>query len=309
MSTFFFHIQTVSSSIAINNCFRFFISWKEAWNEILILPIYIVSLLHPLCTTVVIPGSDCVSWIQSHYKFCQEREAVHFASLLASHGYIFPIDEHVMTVRNDTNTLYRFQTAYFWPSHCWAPENTDYAVYLCKRTMQNKVRPSDCGTPLQLNLSTAHLLGAAPAGRLRSGKPCSTSENVLQEVGVHLHAGGGPGQGGQEERQAGTEDPGQSGESILGRVQAAPGAGQHHRDGHQENVQTKPDLRSGTNTSPWEQSAQQTTCCSSGKRSDRTQSVQLYLSTNPPPTTPLPIPIYISPRVTFSQTFSLQRNL
>ena len=32
----------------------------------------------------------------------------------------------------------RFQTAYFWPSHCWAPENTDYAVYLCKRTMQNK---------------------------------------------------------------------------------------------------------------------------------------------------------------------------
>ena len=80
-----------------------------------------------------------MSWIQSHYKFCQEREAVHFASLLASHGYIFPIDDHVMTVRNDHNTLYRFQTAYFWPSHCWAPENTDYAVYLCKRTMQNKV--------------------------------------------------------------------------------------------------------------------------------------------------------------------------
>jgi len=88
----------------------------------------------------VFSGSDCVSWIQSHYKFCQEREAVHFASLLASHGYIFPIDEHVMTVRNDHNTLYRFQTAYFWPSHCWAPENTDYAVYLCKRTMQNKAR-------------------------------------------------------------------------------------------------------------------------------------------------------------------------
>ena len=35
--------------------------------------------------------------------------------------------------------MIRFQTAYFWPSHCWAPENTDYAVYLCKRTMQNKV--------------------------------------------------------------------------------------------------------------------------------------------------------------------------
>ena len=38
---------------------------------------------------------------------------------------------------------FRFQTAYFWPSHCWAPENTDYAVYLCKRTMQNKVLTFD----------------------------------------------------------------------------------------------------------------------------------------------------------------------
>ena len=32
------------------------------------------------------------------------------------------------------------QTPYFWPSNCWEPENTDYAVYLCKRTMQNKAR-------------------------------------------------------------------------------------------------------------------------------------------------------------------------
>ena len=44
-----------------------------------------------------------------------------------------------MTVKND-NTFYRFQTPYFWPSNCFEPENTDYAVYLCKRTMQNKTR-------------------------------------------------------------------------------------------------------------------------------------------------------------------------
>ena len=69
-------------------------------------------------------------------------------------------------------------------------------------------------------------------------------------MGVHLHAGRGPGQGGQEERQAGAEDPGQPGESILGRVPATTRPGQHHRDGHQENVQTKPDLRPGANTSP-----------------------------------------------------------
>jgi regulator of G-protein signaling len=68
----------------------------------------------------------------------------------------------VLTVKND-GTYYRFQTPYFWPSNCWEPENTDYgkwkryekgiwisiaichphpapfpAVYLCKRTMQNK---------------------------------------------------------------------------------------------------------------------------------------------------------------------------
>ncbi len=33
-----------------------------------------------------------------------------------------------------------FQTPYYWPSKSWAPENTDYAVYLCKRTIQNKAR-------------------------------------------------------------------------------------------------------------------------------------------------------------------------
>ncbi|CAL1284270.1 unnamed protein product [Larinioides sclopetarius] len=58
---------------------------------------------------------------------------------MAAHGYFFPIDDHVLTVKAD-GTFYRFQTPYFWPSNCWEPENTDYAVYLCKRTMQNKTR-------------------------------------------------------------------------------------------------------------------------------------------------------------------------
>ncbi|KAL5008780.1 hypothetical protein ScPMuIL_014361 [Solemya velum] len=66
-------------------------------------------------------------------------EALHLAHLMASHGYFFPIDDHVLTVKND-NTYYRFQTPCFWPSKCGEPENTDYAVYLCKRTMQNKQR-------------------------------------------------------------------------------------------------------------------------------------------------------------------------
>jgi regulator of G-protein signaling len=78
-------------------------------------------------------------------------DALHLAHLLASNGYVFQIDDHILTVKND-GTYYRFQTPYFWPSNCWEPENTEYglgngqiwgkngnsAVYLCKRTMQNK---------------------------------------------------------------------------------------------------------------------------------------------------------------------------
>ena len=35
-------------------------------------------------------------------------EALHLAHLMAAHGYLFPIDDHILTVKND-NTYYRFQ--------------------------------------------------------------------------------------------------------------------------------------------------------------------------------------------------------
>ena len=81
-----------------------------------------------------------MNWLSIYLQSQDVAESLHFASLLASHGYLFPIDDHILTVKNDSNSLYRFQTRYFWPSNCWSPENTDYAVYLCKRTMQNKVK-------------------------------------------------------------------------------------------------------------------------------------------------------------------------
>ena len=37
------------------------------------------------------------------------QEALHFASLLSSHGYLFPIEDHVLVVKNDSTSLYRFQ--------------------------------------------------------------------------------------------------------------------------------------------------------------------------------------------------------
>uniref|UniRef100_A0A3B4TME3 Regulator of G protein signaling 6 n=1 Tax=Seriola dumerili TaxID=41447 RepID=A0A3B4TME3_SERDU len=66
-------------------------------------------------------------------------EAMHIGSLIAAQGYFFPISDHVLSLKDDS-TFYRFQAPYFWPSNCWEPENTDYAIYLCKRTMQNKTR-------------------------------------------------------------------------------------------------------------------------------------------------------------------------
>ncbi|XP_004922281.1 regulator of G-protein signaling 7-like [Bombyx mandarina] len=87
----------------------------------------------------VFTGAELVSWLARHLQLDEPWEPLHLAHLLAAHGYLFPIDDHCLTVKND-NTYYRFQTPYFWPSNQWEPENTDYAVYLCKRTMQNKAR-------------------------------------------------------------------------------------------------------------------------------------------------------------------------
>ncbi|XP_017771922.1 PREDICTED: regulator of G-protein signaling 7 isoform X2 [Nicrophorus vespilloides] len=87
----------------------------------------------------VFTGSDLIMWMIKNLDVEDQAEALHLAHLMAAHGYFFPIDDHMLTVKND-GTFYRFQTPYFWPSNCWEPENTDYAVYLCKRTMQNKTR-------------------------------------------------------------------------------------------------------------------------------------------------------------------------
>lgn len=87
----------------------------------------------------VFTGADLIQWMMKNLVIDDISEALHLGHLMASHGYLFPIDDHVLTVKND-NTFYRFQTPFFWPSHTWEPENTDYAVYLCKRTMQNKTR-------------------------------------------------------------------------------------------------------------------------------------------------------------------------
>ncbi|XP_034497865.1 regulator of G-protein signaling 6 isoform X3 [Ailuropoda melanoleuca] len=87
----------------------------------------------------VVTGTDIVQWLMKNLSIEDPVEAIHLGSLIAAQGYIFPISDHVLTMKDD-GTFYRFQAPYFWPSNCWEPENTDYAIYLCKRTMQNKAR-------------------------------------------------------------------------------------------------------------------------------------------------------------------------
>ncbi|XP_061668189.1 regulator of G-protein signaling 6-like isoform X1 [Syngnathoides biaculeatus] len=87
----------------------------------------------------VVTGADIVQWMMKNLAIDDPAEAMHVGSLIAAQGYFFPISDHVLSLKDD-GTFYRFQAPYFWPSNCWEPENTDYAIYLCKRTMQNKTR-------------------------------------------------------------------------------------------------------------------------------------------------------------------------
>ncbi|XP_040920186.1 regulator of G-protein signaling 6-like [Toxotes jaculatrix] len=87
----------------------------------------------------VVTGTDIVQWLMKNLSIEDPAEAMHIGSLIAAQGYFFPISDHVLSLKDD-GTFYRFQAPYFWPSNCWEPENTDYAIYLCKRTMQNKTR-------------------------------------------------------------------------------------------------------------------------------------------------------------------------
>ncbi|CAF3411331.1 unnamed protein product [Rotaria socialis] len=87
----------------------------------------------------VFTGGDLIQWILKTLDVDDTTDALHLANLMSSCGYILPIEDHVLTVKND-GTFYRFQTPYFWPSNHGEPDNIDYAVYLCKRTMQNKTR-------------------------------------------------------------------------------------------------------------------------------------------------------------------------
>ncbi|XP_022662969.1 regulator of G-protein signaling 7-like [Varroa destructor] len=92
-------------------------------------------------------GYDVVEWIMDNLDIEDQsgpvaQEALHLANLLCQFGYFFPVGENAKTYTiKDDSTLYRFQSPMFWPSRS-APDNTDYAIYLLKRSMKNKQKSS-----------------------------------------------------------------------------------------------------------------------------------------------------------------------
>uniref|UniRef100_A0A8B9GQN4 Regulator of G protein signaling 7b n=1 Tax=Astyanax mexicanus TaxID=7994 RepID=A0A8B9GQN4_ASTMX len=70
-------------------------------------------------------GSDIVQWMMKNLSIDDQVEALHLGTLMAAHGYFFPIADHVLTLKDD-GTFYRFQV------------NRTSFIHL--KTMQNKAR-------------------------------------------------------------------------------------------------------------------------------------------------------------------------
>ncbi|XP_055366617.1 regulator of G-protein signaling 9a isoform X2 [Betta splendens] len=85
----------------------------------------------------VITGHDVIAWISTKMKTTTE-EAQAFGTMLVAYGYIYPLLNHKKLVMCNDTSLYRFQTPYFWPTHQWVAEDSDYAIYLAKKNIRKK---------------------------------------------------------------------------------------------------------------------------------------------------------------------------
>ncbi|XP_062293970.1 regulator of G-protein signaling 9a [Scomber scombrus] len=85
----------------------------------------------------VIAGKDIIAWIVNKMKTTTEEGEV-FGTMLVAYGYVYPLQNHRKLVMCNDDTLYRFQTPYFWPTQKWFAEDCDYAIYLAKRNIRKK---------------------------------------------------------------------------------------------------------------------------------------------------------------------------
>ncbi|XP_074080832.1 regulator of G-protein signaling 9 isoform X3 [Macrotis lagotis] len=83
-------------------------------------------------------GNDILQWIAQRL-WIGNIEAQNLGNFIIKYGYIYPLqDPKNLILKPDSNSLYRFQTPYFWPTQQWSAEDTDYAIYLAKRNIKKK---------------------------------------------------------------------------------------------------------------------------------------------------------------------------
>ncbi|KAI6651465.1 Regulator of G-protein signaling 7 [Oopsacas minuta] len=94
-----------------------------------------VRTLKPLFRTSpvvsVFTGNELVSNLMAKLQ-TEKREALHIAGQLYKYAYLYPVDQSVTSVKDDS-TLYRMQSEDRWPSQCISPTNLDYSTYLEKK--------------------------------------------------------------------------------------------------------------------------------------------------------------------------------
>ncbi|XP_012602924.2 regulator of G-protein signaling 9 isoform X1 [Microcebus murinus] len=82
-------------------------------------------------------GSDVLQWIVERL-WISNLEAQNLGNFIVKYGYIYPLQDPKNLILKPDNSLYRFQTPYFWPTQQWPAEDTDYAIYLAKRNIKKK---------------------------------------------------------------------------------------------------------------------------------------------------------------------------
>ncbi|XP_045345473.1 regulator of G-protein signaling 9 isoform X1 [Leopardus geoffroyi] len=82
-------------------------------------------------------GSDILQWIAQRL-WISNLEAQNLGNFIVKYGYIYPLQDPRNLILKPDNSLYRFQTPYFWPTQQWPAEDTDYAIYLAKRNIKKK---------------------------------------------------------------------------------------------------------------------------------------------------------------------------